>query len=257
MMTTIRLTERVYLLKDRFDCYSNLILGDEKALLFDTGCGVDDLKSSVEKITKLPLLVILSHGHFDHIGGSRQFETAYLSSKDRNILDDYNEALLNRWVFDMCKENQAPIYFGTNGWKQIRELDFRSFDLGNLKGEIIELPGHSYGSVGVYFPQLKLLLSGDALSPVMCLIFQNHGTKEEQLQTLKKAADLSFEYYLTSHSKKLMPKHLLSRMESCIQRSAGKRFHQYKYPKPPYSEGWFYFDSMEDEPVGLIVETKE
>lgn len=257
MISTKKLTEQLYMFHDRVDCYANLVIGKKKALLFDTTCGLDDLKSAVEEITSLPIIVIASHGHFDHIGGSRQFETVYLSSKDRNILNLYDDVLLNRWMKEMCPDMEGDISFSCKGWKNIKDLNFTQIDLGEVHCDIVSLPGHSKGSVGVFIKEWRLMLSGDALSPIMCLIFQNHDTKEVQLETLHYVASLDFDYYLTSHSDKLMPKQLIDRMIHCIENSKGKRHHAYQYPKPPYSKGYFYLDSLEDEPVGLIVEKEE
>lgn len=254
MITTIQISDKLYLFRDIADCFANLVIGETKALLFDTTCGLDDLKSAVEAVTVLPLIVIASHGHFDHVGGSHQFETVYLSMKDRNILDYYDEKLLSQWIKKMCPKVNRDISFGSDGWKHIKSLDFDSVDLGNLHGDIIALPGHSEGSIGIYIREWKLLLSGDALTPIMCLIFQNHGSKETQLQMLKKVNQLDFSYYITSHSEKLYQKALIQRMIACIHNSEGKRHYAYQYPKPPYSKGYFYLDSLEEEPVGLIVE---
>ena len=52
-------------------CY--LLLGKERALLIDTGLGVGDLRAQVEQLTDLPVLVVSTHVHWDHIGGHRQF----------------------------------------------------------------------------------------------------------------------------------------------------------------------------------------
>lgn len=254
MIQTKKLSQQFYRLRDEADCFASLVLGEKKALLFDTGCDTDDLKQVVEEITSLPLLVIASHGHFDHIGGSGQFDTVYLSEKDWNLLESYDEDQIRRWVKEMTPDRE-PV-FCRKGWNTMKKLDFTHLDLGNLYGEIVELPGHSAGSIGVYFPEWKVLLSGDALTPVMCLIFQNHGTKEIQLRTLRDVEQMDVEYYMTSHSEKKMPKSLISRMIGCIEHSAGKRHYAYAYPKPPYSKGWFYLDSMEEEPVGIIVEKK-
>lgn len=49
-------------------CY--LIEGSEKAMLIDTGYGLGDLRSAVEKVTGLPLIIVNTHGHCDHIGGT-------------------------------------------------------------------------------------------------------------------------------------------------------------------------------------------
>lgn len=257
MITTTKLTDRFYLFQNELDCFAQLIIGENRALLFDTMCGIDDLKSAVEAVTHSPFIIIASHGHFDHIGGSRQFDTVYLSEKDHRILKDYDEELLNKWIKEMYPEQAEEIHFGCDGWKNIKALSFQTIDLGNLICEIIPLPGHSEGSVGVLIPEWKVLLSGDALSPVMSLNFQNHCTKKTQLETLHRVKSLEFDYYLTSHSSKKMPKALIDRMIRCIENSKGKRHHPYQYPKPPYSKGYFYLDSIEDEPVGIIVGEKD
>jgi len=53
------------------NCY--LVVGNEKAMLIDMGTGVGDLKGFIRTITPLPLIVVATHGHVDHIGGCGQF----------------------------------------------------------------------------------------------------------------------------------------------------------------------------------------
>ncbi|MCJ7550582.1 MAG: MBL fold metallo-hydrolase, partial [Anaerolineae bacterium] len=60
---------------DEFDCASVfLLIGQDKAMLIDTGMGIGDLRGAVRKITDKPLVVVISHGHVDHTGNARQFE---------------------------------------------------------------------------------------------------------------------------------------------------------------------------------------
>ena len=53
-------------------CY--LLLGIERAVLIDTSLGVSNIKSVVDSLTSLPVLVITTHIHWDHIGGHRYFK---------------------------------------------------------------------------------------------------------------------------------------------------------------------------------------
>ena len=46
-----------------------LIEGEEKAALVDTGCGIGDLAGEVRALTDKPLIILLTHTHFDHDGG--------------------------------------------------------------------------------------------------------------------------------------------------------------------------------------------
>lgn len=257
MIVIRKIMEQVYILKDSAGFCANLVLGKEKALLFDMGCGADDMKEAVRTVTDLPLLVIASHGHYDHIGGSYQFDRVYLSEKDKGILEEYDNDILNRWVQEIAgKDDNDKISFGYPDWPQIKPLDFQQFDLGDMLCQVISLSGHTKGSVGVFIPALKLLLSGDALTPIMCLIFFNHGTLGEQYETLKRVEKLDFTDYLTSHHEKAFPKSLIQRMLTCIENSKKGRQYAYQYPYPPYSKGFFYLDSMEEEPIGLVTTEK-
>ena len=44
-------------------------------------------------------------------------------------------------------------------------------------------------------------------------------------------------------------------MIDCIDRCKDKKFYEYEYPLPPHSKGYFYLDSIEDPPVGIIIES--
>ena len=50
-------------------CY--LLCGRERALLIDTGLGICDISQEVSKLTDLPVSVVATHIHWDHIGGHK------------------------------------------------------------------------------------------------------------------------------------------------------------------------------------------
>ena len=257
-MTVTEALDNVYILKDRADCCANLVVGSEKALLFDTCCGAEDLHGAVRSITGLPLVVINSHGHFDHIGGNRQFDCVYLSEADFPILEDYTPQVLNDWLRDMAGDGECvPFAASPSRWPNIQPLTFTSISLGDLDCQIVTLPGHTKGSVGILIPAKKLLLSGDALTPVMCLNFQNHLSVRDQYATLKAVQGLDFEHYLTSHHEKRFPKSEITRMLHCLEYSKTGKFHAYRYPGPPYAAGYIYLDSIEGESVALILSPEE
>ena len=59
-----------------------MILGKEKALLFDTGNGIGKIRAVVNGLTSLPVLVLNSHTHFDHIGGNAEFSAILAMDTD-------------------------------------------------------------------------------------------------------------------------------------------------------------------------------
>ncbi len=264
-MEVIRVMEGVYVLRDVGGCCANLVVGKERALLFDTCCGVEDLRGAVEEVTRLPLLVIASHGHFDHVGGSFQFDEVYLSEADFRILERYETKLLAGWQRDIAesaakKGRKARLLRAGAGtappreWRCMRPLSFEAFDLGDRVCQVVPLPGHSAGSAGILIESLSLLLSGDALTPVMCMNFFSHMPPEVQLATLFRVKELGFSRYLTSHHDVLFGKSMVDRLIGCMERSRDGRFHRYQYPYPPYAKGAIYVDSLEGEPVALILE---
>ena len=70
--------------------YMYLLAGKKKAILIDTGFGTIDLKKIVQSLTSLPVEVILTHGHADHIGGTSFFERVYLNEKDRQVYQQHS-----------------------------------------------------------------------------------------------------------------------------------------------------------------------
>lgn len=262
-MEVVKVMEQLYVLRDVGGCCANLVVGKERALLFDTCCGVEDLRAAVEEITKLPLLVIASHGHFDHVGGSGQFKEVYLGEEDFRILERYDAATPEGWRRDIAESAAqkgerlrllADAPEPSREWKGIRPLTFTEFDLGEMPCQVVPLPGHSAGSAGVLIKPLSLLLSGDALTPVMCMNFFGHMPQEVQLDTLLRVKELGFSRYLTSHHDVLFEKSMVDRLIGCMERSRDGRFHRYQYPYPPYAKGAIYVDSLEGEPVALILE---
>ena len=54
---------------------SYLIVGDDRAVIFDTGNGIGDMRAIVDSLTDLPVVVVNSQAHFDHVGGNQQVDT--------------------------------------------------------------------------------------------------------------------------------------------------------------------------------------
>src|SRR5262249_32945096 len=59
-----------------------LIVGRDRALLFDSGLGLVPIRPVVEELTRLPVTVVNSHTHFDHVGGNAEFETVLARDTD-------------------------------------------------------------------------------------------------------------------------------------------------------------------------------
>ena len=146
--------ERLDKLEPRFHInYINiyLILGNEKALLIDTGMGLFPLKPLIESlIGNRTLIVINTHSHFDHRGGNEEFEAVLAHPSeikqlsepfDLSFLKNSSQSLIGQYL----KKNYmlAPA-------NEIKSIDNGNhIELGNIDIEVIHTPGHSPGSISL------------------------------------------------------------------------------------------------------------
>lgn len=135
-MVPQRLQEDLYMLDDG-RVRQFLILGSNTALLLDTGFTDSDVLTAVRTVTDAPLQVLLTHGDLDHAGGLGNFEEAWLHEKDWNLVH------------------------ASTRLHPLREGD--SFCCGDWKLQVIEIPGHTYGSVAFADFEKKVLFSGDSV----------------------------------------------------------------------------------------------
>lgn len=120
-----------------------LIVGQQRALLLDTGAEPCDLMGMIREITPLPLVVLNTHGDGDHTANNNQF---------RDIHAHPNEfATIRRFRPDL-----------TSTLHPITELS--AFDLGDRVLHVIETPGHTPGSICLLDRKNRILFSGDTLS---------------------------------------------------------------------------------------------
>ena len=161
---------------DEFDCASIfLLIGDEKAMLIDTGMGMGDLRGAVEQITDKPLVVVISHGHVDHTANARQFKEIWIHPKDADkpIPQDLQR---RRDDTRLIAQRQKGIYpYDIN--VDLREpgpdepmpvinhlYDGQQFDLGGRIVTAYECPGHSSGEMIFLDEKTRCLFVGDALN---------------------------------------------------------------------------------------------
>ncbi|MCL5784557.1 MAG: MBL fold metallo-hydrolase [Patescibacteria group bacterium] len=66
--------------------HSYLFIGDKMAALIDSGLGVGNIKEIVDKLTDLPILVVATHAHPDHLGGADNFLNLAVHEDDLELL---------------------------------------------------------------------------------------------------------------------------------------------------------------------------
>ena len=136
-------------------CY--LVEGCERALLLDTGFGNDDLRAYVETLTCLPLTVVNSHVHPDHSGGNAQFPVVLVGAHE---VPDASPVYFPAEAFP---EPQCEAVLSAPGYAFAPLTDGESIELGDRALTVVEIPGHTAGSIALLDSETRLLLAGDAL----------------------------------------------------------------------------------------------
>ena len=189
---------------------SFLITGENRALLFDTGLGIGDMKRVVEQLTDLEIVVLNSHTHYDHIGGNHQFETIY--GRDTEYTrgraagsppEAVAEFLREGWVWKPLPESFVVEDFRSRPFKITRVIDEGDvIDLGGRKLEILSTPGHAPDAICLLDRDNRMLLTGDSfyLAPLY-----THLEGSDFLDYAKTAARLAglaadIDAALTSHN---------------------------------------------------------
>lgn len=157
---------------DEFDCASIfLFVGEERALLMDTGIGIGDLKGLVETITDKPYDVVITHGHGDHIGGAGWFSEVWMNEKD---WDGYPFPQDMEWRIEyvqMISKREHKYYpydieTDIRPWPAVPKrkplVDGQVFDLGGRTLTFYECPGHTPGEMVAIDDKNRILFCGDA-----------------------------------------------------------------------------------------------
>ena len=148
---------------------SYLILGKEKALLFDTGNGIGKISGVVNELTSLPVIVINSHTHFDHIGGNSEFRDILAMDTDytKNNSGGYSNELVWEEVSKeaLCGALPDDINISTYHTPNFKVKKFirdgYKIDLGGRILEVLSTPGHTPDAISILDSDLGLLWVGD------------------------------------------------------------------------------------------------
>lgn len=167
-----QMTDRVYLLDDAGAATGYLVVGNEKALVIDTMNGWGDVKAVVRTITDLPLMVVNTHGHCDHIYGNIYFEEAYLHPADFALAKEHSN--FPEFLEELEKHGMKMPPF-----KEIH--DGEVIDLGGATVEVIHLPGHTLGGICLLYREGRVLFTGDGIN---CYLWMqlDHSLKLRELK---------------------------------------------------------------------------
>jgi glyoxylase-like metal-dependent hydrolase (beta-lactamase superfamily II) len=162
------------------------VRGRDRDLLVDTGLGLVSLRQAAVDLFEHPVTCVLTHAHFDHVGGAEEQPDRRIHPAERDELasgegfagltaEDLGDDLVRQltlagYAVPRVLLDAVPREgFRPQGYRPppvhptalLRDNDV--LDLGDRTFEVLHVPGHSPGSVALWEARTGILFSGDAL----------------------------------------------------------------------------------------------
>lgn len=210
---------------------SYLVVGSRRAVLFDSGTGIEPILPRVRALTGLPVLVVNSHDHLDHRGGNAELAAAgceiAVSSAGEPVHDAAPEQYRDRYRAMAVRSAEVFARFADldaqgpytltpderprplpdlGGWRlpavrPSRGLrDGERIELGDRSLVVRHTPGHSPDGLCLWDADTGVLLSGDT---VLAAAYWTHGPRADVAvfaDTLARLRELPLRRVLVAHN---------------------------------------------------------
>lgn len=204
----IELEKNIYRITSDEGVCMELFVGSKSALLFDTGYGFGNLNEFVRGLTDKPIIIVNSHAHVDHIGGNIQFEEpVYLHPMDFKLLEKHRAVPMLQKVINGAKvykdwsykgtKNILPESFNQDMYLHSEKRNYCSihegviFDLGGIHLQVYEVPGHTKGSIALYYKEKEWIYLADSINPFILLCFPESESISVYKQSILKMKNLN------------------------------------------------------------------
>jgi glyoxylase-like metal-dependent hydrolase (beta-lactamase superfamily II) len=213
---------------------SYLVVGSERALLFDTGLGIGDMKTVVRELTELDPIVVNSHTHYDHVGGNHLFDVVYgvdtdytrASARGRTH-EEVAEFVGEGWIWKPTPPGFSPEGYVGPPFEITKTIgDGEIIDLGDRRLEVLLTPGHAPDSLCLLDRENRLLFTGDTFYPATLYAHLEGSNIPQYLESAERLAGLvgDVDHLLTSHNEPLVSPDYLVRLRDALDAIAtGKK----------------------------------
>ena len=194
---------------------SYLIVGSEKALLFDTGLGIGDMRRLAGELTDKDVAVINSHTHYDHVGGNHAFRTIYGTDLDYTREhergrghEDVAEFVGEGWLWKETPEGFDPASYVSRPFTVTERVeDGQIISLGAVELEVLLTPGHAPDSLCLFDRERRLLFTGDTFYPATLYAHLPGSTFGDYETTATRLAEFAdgVDLVLPAHNEPTMP----------------------------------------------------
>jgi glyoxylase-like metal-dependent hydrolase (beta-lactamase superfamily II) len=200
---------------------ANLVIGEQKAALIDTGCGIGDLHKVVEEVTQKPVLVINTHTHPDHLGSNPQFDEIALfdhplshrvSEKGISTQVLQTEILGENLVVEPWPPGFDPGNFALPSFKVSHWLrDGDRINIGGRDLQVIYTPGEAEDHICLLDRVDRILFCGDILLHGPVWTHLEGGSLKDLISSYHKLMGYfdDFDHLMPGHNEPWLSKDLL------------------------------------------------
>ena len=222
------------------------VRGRHRDLVVDTGLGVASLTEAASDLFGADVLAVATHSHMDHLGGFHEFSqraihtieaTSATTAAEGLPLDvaAYDDDALG-WFSDMGYDISGGLLtaiphegfdlgghamVGSSPTVTLSECDV--IDLGDRAFEVLHLPGHSPGSIGLWEVDTGVLFSGDAIYDGPLLDEIPGSNIDDYLSTMERLAKLPVTVVHAGHDDSMSPERYRSIIAGYIENRGSGR----------------------------------
>jgi glyoxylase-like metal-dependent hydrolase (beta-lactamase superfamily II) len=204
-----------------------LIVGTRQALLFDTGMGLQNIQAVAKSITALPIEVLNSHTHHDHVGDNWRFDNVL--GRDDPFTQHNAAGVAHANVADevtpksLCGAQAASI--DTAGYR-VRAFRITSvvhdgsrIELGGRTLEVLQVPGHAPDAIALLDRANGLIFTGDTFYEGPIYVFGKGADRVAFTRSTERLAALApgLQKVLASHNVAVSDPAMLVKLRDAVK----------------------------------------
>ncbi len=217
------------------------VRGRDRDMIVDTGMGVVSLRDATRHLIDKPVTAAATHAHIDHVGSHHEFDECFVHRLEKDDLANpdwgrglhlnsaelYRELTQSGYECEMgeCYVSALPhegydtgayALKGTQATRIVEEGD--SVDLGDRQFEIMHIPGHSPGSIGLWEPDTGILFSGDCIYDGPLLDGFSDSNIADYIASMKRLRDLPVRVVHAGHDHSFGRERLLDLIDAYLEK---------------------------------------
>jgi glyoxylase-like metal-dependent hydrolase (beta-lactamase superfamily II) len=220
------------------------VRGRDADMLVDAGMGIAPLRAAMTELLDKPVIAVASHRHSDHVGGLHEFETRAGHHADSGFIASPGPTTLSTAVFPdgfkkLMADDGHPFgdylidaipragydlhAYAIQPAPLTRLLDEGdTVELGDRTFEVLHLPGHTPGCIGLWERRTGTLFSGDAIYDGLLFDFLPESDIADYVATMRRLRDVPVRVVHGGHDASFGRERMIEIIDEYVARRGGE-----------------------------------